>query len=100
MTTAALFPQARHQQTDTTHDPNEDIDYEANSICPVCEIDYDHTKEYNWVFCDKCRQWYHFRCVNLQDAPSSERWYCPRCLPLIAEVTSGPPENQAPPATE
>ena len=99
-TTAALFPQARHQQTDTTHDPNEDIDYEENSICPVCEIDYDHTKEYNWVFCDKCRQWYHFRCVNLQDAPSSEHWYCPRCLPLIAEMPSGPPENQASPATE
>lgn len=77
--TDMILPRTRSQQTDTSHDPGEDIDYEENSICPICQIDYEHTKTDDWIYCDKCKQWFHFACVDLEEAPPTLRWYCPRC---------------------
>ena len=98
-TPQALLPQARTQQTTTSHDPNDDVDYEENSICPVCEIDYEHSSDQNWVYCDKCRQWHHFKCVGLDDAPETQHWYCPACLPPSPLPEEALPEAGPEPAT-
>jgi len=33
----------------------------------------------NWVQCDLCLQWSHYRCVELRTKPSSKLWFCDRC---------------------
>ena len=82
-TADVLFPRTQSQQTDTSHDPDDDVDYEENSVCPICEIDYEHTSAQSWIYCDKCKLWFHFECVDLNEAPDTQRWYCPTCVPLV-----------------
>lgn len=32
----------------------------------------------NMIECDHCQRWYHFKCVQLKEEPSS-KWYCSKC---------------------
>ena len=31
------------------------------------------------IQCDSCDQWWHFKCVNIKEAPNNS-WYCSKCI--------------------
>ncbi|XP_062703769.1 uncharacterized protein LOC115255512 [Aedes albopictus] len=44
---------------------------------PCC----DEGEEYDAsVLCEKCREWYHFECVGVDDSVAEVVWYCGTCL--------------------
>ncbi|XP_055588266.1 uncharacterized protein LOC129740589 [Uranotaenia lowii] len=42
-----------------------------------CEEDSDFDAS---VRCNRCGEWYHFSCVNVQDSVSETIWYCVKCI--------------------
>ncbi|XP_055327932.1 uncharacterized protein LOC129581078 isoform X2 [Paramacrobiotus metropolitanus] len=46
--------------------------------CPLCSRDFDSFM----ILCDYCKQWYHGRCVDVEerDADFIEDYYCKKCL--------------------
>ena len=44
--------------------------------CGKCHLRGD---DVNTVVCDDCRNWFHWRCVGLEDLPNDD-WYCENCF--------------------
>ena len=43
--------------------------------CPLCGILYMNDKSgYSWICCDKCNEWYCFKCSGINDV--NEEFYC------------------------
>ena len=32
------------------------------------------------VSCDDCQEWFHLSCLNMTESPSTEKWFCSKCL--------------------
>lgn len=49
-------------------------------LCDVCggqwEEETDEVEQ--WIQCEKCRRWYHWKCVNVSEEP--EQFYCGKCM--------------------
>ncbi len=48
--------------------------------CPACEgADHqvDKVDQENWVRCDACRTWFHWRCVGEGDLEAIDKWCAP-----------------------
>ena len=42
----------------------------------LCSLPESYDKE--MILCDTCEEWYHFKCVNIRNAP--DNWTCPKCI--------------------
>ena len=64
---------------DATELPNETSE-RSTDLCRACKVDAvnqvtDASKE-NWVRCDSCKTWYHWRCVGEgDDLETVGKWY-------------------------
>ena len=58
------------------------VDWSEKTWCPVCNRDSDSTKDADHqIQCDHCLNWFHFDCVNIQEAPPEEmEYFCPTCV--------------------
>ncbi|XP_020527065.1 lysine-specific demethylase 5B isoform X1 [Amborella trichopoda] len=52
----------------------------------ICRKPYDQRA---MIACDRCNEWYHFDCINLQE-PAPEEFFCPACRPLPIEEFACP----------
>nr|GAT57580.1 jumonji superfamily protein [Mycena chlorophos] len=60
-----------------------------DNSCPGCIGDSSSSlnqfEKENWIACDVCKQWYHWRCA-VEDKTLSidkvDKWFCPSCLSL------------------
>ena len=47
--------------------------------CNTCQARYVPNEEEEWIGCDGCFEWYHFRCQDLTEEPDTQLWYCKDC---------------------
>ena len=49
-------------------------------LCGVCSGQWEEETDEveQWIQCEKCRQWYHWKCVNVSEEP--EQYYCGNCV--------------------
>ncbi|KAJ1660207.1 hypothetical protein IWQ61_000823 [Dispira simplex] len=57
--------------------PPADITAEDITHC-VCSTPFLDDSSF-MISCDRCRQWFHGRCVQMPPGSDPESWYCPRC---------------------
>lgn len=47
--------------------------------CPACKeetrLDWNDADKENWVRCDACKTWFHWRCVGEGDLEAIGKWY-------------------------
>ncbi|KAJ7074402.1 jumonji superfamily protein [Mycena amicta] len=61
-----------------------------NSSCPGCTLEtsstFNQLEKENWICCDVCKEWYHWRCAAVGDEDKSitidkiDKWFCKSCL--------------------
>ena len=51
------------------------------------------------IQCDKCHEWYHFKCVDLEESPDTT-WFCPQCGPPSDILDDSPLRPPMPPLSE
>ena len=53
----------------------------------ACRICFGKHDKPNLLLCDRCDGEYHIFCLDppLKQVPTTKKWYCPKCKPLIAE---------------
>ncbi|KAJ1910226.1 hypothetical protein IWQ60_010767, partial [Tieghemiomyces parasiticus] len=44
----------------------------------ICDTPY-YDDTLFMISCDRCKQWFHGRCVNIAPGSDPESWFCPRC---------------------
>ncbi|KAL7723128.1 hypothetical protein ACLKA6_012682 [Drosophila palustris] len=55
------------------------------TLCDICKEKYDpYGSDDNWVQCDKCKQWFHFICVGVDESVKDRDWNCTECTKQIA----------------
>ncbi|KAI0048251.1 Clavaminate synthase-like protein [Auriscalpium vulgare] len=55
--------------------------HSANDSCPSCRSDNEthETDRDDWIRCDACRTWYHWRCAGDGDIAAVDKWFCTAC---------------------
>jgi hypothetical protein len=49
--------------------------------CPLCTPHAKPLRKEDWVMCEACNTWYHWRCAgDGEDVKRVEKWYCKQCL--------------------
>ena len=67
------------QETEEIQDDKRDADT-TKELCPACPVDSNANELTNdesteWVRCDACKTWYHWRCVgNGQELENIDKW--------------------------
>merc|ERR1711881_808534 len=52
-------------------------------LCPGCKMGENGDQ---WVCCDKCEDWFHFKCEGITEEPSDDQWYCSACTRKLAQA--------------
>ena len=50
--------------------------FHIHLIC-ICKLP--ESSDSNLIQCDQCREWYHFRCVNIEQKCIPDTWLCSGC---------------------
>ena len=48
----------------------------------ICTCRLPESSDYNVIQCDQCQQWYHFRCMGIQQRSVPASWLCINCQSL------------------
>lgn len=59
--------------------------HSSQDSCPACTPDsadsFNAFDKENWIRCDVCKVWYHWRCAgDGSDVEALDKWYCKACL--------------------
>ncbi|KAF6742344.1 JmjC domain-containing histone demethylation protein 1 [Ephemerocybe angulata] len=53
----------------------------SEETCPLCAPDVKLLRKEDWVECEACNTWYHWRCAgNGEDVKRVAKWFCKSCL--------------------
>lgn len=72
----SISPGPENPLTSVINPPPEATFDEGDWKCPVCNHGENGDQ---WVCCDKCEEWYHFKCVGITQEPTDDEWYCVPC---------------------
>lgn len=61
-----------------------EVQRNAESRCGLCQS----PENSRMVACDECGQWYHFKCVNVNESVSERDWICTACGAAPAQVAT------------
>lgn len=84
--TAVTTPEPAQAAPSSTTQDAADSTRQDDEKCPACEgasTQVDKVDQENWVRCDACRTWFHWRCVGEGDLEAIDKWCAPSPPPAF-----------------
>ena len=79
---------ADYSQSKETNIGNDDIDEPSpkRRLYCICKTEFDETRSNTMIGCDKCDNWYHLSCLNIDETSPiirQDTYICQSCLILM-----------------
>lgn len=79
-TTTAREPSQQPSETSVLSDVPQINDKDSCPFCSRSEVRLQEGEKDTWIQCDKCKTWFHWRCIGQgDDYEALHKWYCQPC---------------------